>query len=171
MTGQGTMVIPLQNGVDSSESLSPIVGAQHIVGRVAMVSGSNVRPGVIHQTGKHHSIIFGELDGAVSARVCAFRNAAKGAGIDAVVPDDIQVARWNKFIGLTAMAGICSLMRQSLGPLRDDPEIVPLIQTSMQEIVDVGIACGVPLEPVMVDTGSTTSDHSPRKQLRPCWST
>src|SRR5262249_28786733 len=97
------------------------------------------------------NIIFGELNGDVSSRVGAFRDAAKAAGIDAVVPDDIQIARWNKFIGLAALAGICSLMRQPVGPIPDDPYIVPLIHTSMQEIVDVGKACGVRLEPEILD--------------------
>jgi 2-dehydropantoate 2-reductase len=151
MIGRNTMVIPLQNGVDASEVLSAIIGEEHILGGVAMVTGSIVRPGVVHQTGKHHSIIFGELNGEVSARVEAFRDAGKAAGIDAVVPESIQVARWNKFIGLAAMAGICCLMRQSVGPLRDDPDVAPLIQSCMREIVDVGIACSVPLEAALVD--------------------
>jgi 2-dehydropantoate 2-reductase len=151
MIRHDTMVIPLQNGVDSSESLSSLIGAEHVLGGVAMVTGSIVRPGVVRQTGKHHSIIFGELNGEVSSRVSAFRDAAKAAGIDAVVPDNIQIARWNKFIGLAALAGICSLMRQPLGPLREDPDIAPVIQTAMQEIVDVGIASGIPLGPTFLD--------------------
>ena len=151
MIGANTVVIPLQNGVDASERLSPILGERHVLGGVAMITGSIVNPGVVRQTGKHHSIIFGELDGQVSPRVEQIRDVCQKAGIDAVVPDDIQVARWNKFIGLAALAGICAITRQPLGPVRDDPDISPLIKTSMQEIVAVGVACGVRLGPAFVD--------------------
>lgn len=151
MIGADTVVIPLQNGVDASERLTLILDARGILGGVAMVTGSIVNPGVVSQTGKHHSIIFGELSGRASPRVDQIRDICQASGIDAVVPHDIQIARWNKFIGLTAMAGVCVVTRQSVGPVRDDPDIAPLIETAMREIVNVGIACGVRLGPEFVD--------------------
>lgn len=151
MIGPESIVIPLQNGIDASEALSPILGAEHVLGGIAMVTGSITAPGVVRQTGTHHSMIFGELDGRLSARVSRFQEVCEAAGIDAVIPEDIQVARWNKFIGLAAIAGLCAVARQPLGVVRDDPDIAPLIVASMQEVVDVGIACGVGLGPAFVD--------------------
>lgn len=116
MIGRDTVVIPLQNGVDASECLSPILGARHILGGVAMVVGSIVNPGVVRQTGKHHGIIFGELNGQASPRVDQIRDICKASGIESVVPDNIQVARWNKFIGLAAMAGVCAVTRHRSAP-------------------------------------------------------
>ena len=80
MIGPDTVVIPLQNGVDASERLVPILGARHVLGGVAMVTGSIVGPGVVRQTGKHHSISFGELDGQVSARSAGSRTPARPPG-------------------------------------------------------------------------------------------
>ena len=161
MIGPDTVVIPLQNGVDASERLVPILGARHVLGGVAMVTGSIVGPGVVRQTGKHHSISFGELDGQVSARVRRIQDACQAAGIDAVVPDDIQVARWNKFIGLVAITGMCAVARQPLGPLRDDPDIAPLIEAAMREALAVGVACGVRLGPAFVDNWITVMHGFP----------
>ena len=49
MIGAETVAIPLQNGVDASERLQPILGSEHVVGGVALVTGSIVAPGVIRQ--------------------------------------------------------------------------------------------------------------------------
>ncbi len=151
MIGAETVVIPLQNGVDASERLQPILGSEHVVGGVALVTGSIVAPGVIRQFGKHHRMTFGELDGRVTPRMEKVRDVCQGAGIDGVLSDKIQRARWEKFIVLVAASGLCALTRRPIGDLRDDPEIAPLIEDAMQEVVDVGRACGIHLPPDVLD--------------------
>ena len=106
LIGRETVVIPLQNGVDASERLAPILGAAHVLGGVALVSGSIVAPGVVRQTGTHHGIVLGELDGRVTPRAESIHAVCKAAGIDAVLSDNIERARWQKFIGLTAVSGL-----------------------------------------------------------------
>jgi 2-dehydropantoate 2-reductase len=147
LIGSETSVIPLQNGIDSSERLLPILGAAHVLGGVAVVTGSIVAPGVVRQTGKHHRMVFGELDSRITARAERIRTVCQDAGIEAVVSDDIQRARWEKFIALVAVSGLCALTRQPVGGLRDDPDIAPLLDDAMQEVIDVGRACGVRLGP------------------------
>ena len=151
MIGAETVVIPLQNGVDASERLQPILGSEHVVGGVALVTGSIVAPGVIRQFGKHHRMTFGELDGRVTPRMEKVRDVCQGAGIHGVLSDKIQRARWEKFIVLVAASGLCALTRRPIGDLRDDPEIAPLIEDAMQEVVDVGRACGIHLPPDVLD--------------------
>lgn len=143
LMGADTAVIPLQNGVDASERLLPILGAGHVLGGVAVVTGSIVAPGVVRQSGTHHRFMFGELDGRVTPRLEGIRDACKAAGIDAVLSDNIQRARWDKFIALVATSGLCALARRPIGDLRDDPDIAPLFEDAMQEVVAVGQACGV----------------------------
>ena len=109
-----------------------------MLGGVARVSGSIVASGVVRQTGTHHGIVFGELDGQITPRVKRIDDICRTAGINAVLSDDIQCARWEKFIGLVAISGLCTLTRWPIGDLRDDPDIAPLIDDAMQEVVDVG---------------------------------
>lgn len=151
LLGADTAVIPLQNGVDASERLIPILGAQHVMGGVAMVTGSIVAPGVVRQSGTHHSFIFSELNTQPTSRAERIRDYCRAAGIDAVLSENIAVARWDKFIGLVAVAGVCAVTRQPIGAVRDDPDIAPLLEASMREIVDVGRACGVRLDAAVVD--------------------
>jgi 2-dehydropantoate 2-reductase len=151
LIGAETVVIPLQNGIDASERLSPILGASHVLGGVARVSGSIVAPGVVRQTGTHHGIVFGELDGQITPRAKRIRDICRTAGIDAVLSDDIQRDRWEKFIGLVAISGLCALTRRPIGDLRDDPDIAPLIDNAMQEVVEVGRSCGMLFAPNVLD--------------------
>ena len=143
LIGSETAAIPLQNGIDASERLSPILGAAHVLGGVARVSGSIVAPGVVRQTGRHHGIVFGELNGQITPRVERIYDICRTAGIDAVLSDDIQRARWEKFIGLVAISGLCALTRRPIGELREEPDIAPLIDDAMHEVVDVGRSCGM----------------------------
>ena len=152
LIGSETSVIPLQNGIDASERLLPILGATHVLGGVAAVTGSIVAPGVIRQSGTHHRIIFGELDGRTTARVERIRDVCQASGIEAVLSSDILLARWQKFIGLVAASGLCALARRSVGDLRDDPDIASLFDDAMQEVIDVGQACGVRFAPNEIDT-------------------
>ena len=145
LMGPDTAVIPLQNGVDASEWLVRILGAAHVLGGVALITGSITAPGVVRQSGKHHRILFGELDWRVTRRCEAIRDACVSAGISAELSDDIQRARWEKFIFLVATSGVCAVSRLSIGPLRNDPDIVPLLEDAMKEAVAVGSACGVRL--------------------------
>jgi 2-dehydropantoate 2-reductase len=151
LIGTETAAIPLQNGIDASERLSPILGADHVLGGVARVSGSIVAPGVVRQTGTHHGIVFGELNGQITPRVERVYDICRTAGIDAVLSDDIQCARWEKFIGLVAISGLCALTRRPIGELRDDPDIAPLIDGAMQEVFDVGLSCGMQFAPSVLE--------------------
>ena len=156
LIGRETVVIPLQNGVDASERLAPILGAAHVLGGVALVSGSIVAPGVVRQTGTHHGIVLGELDGQVTPRAESIHAVCKAAGIDAVLSDNIERARWQKFIGLTAVSGLCALTRRPIGDVRHDPDLGPLLDDAMREVVDVGRACGVQHAPNVIQTVRAT---------------
>ena len=156
-----TAVVPLQNGVDASERLIPILGERHVLGGVAVVTGSIVAPGVVRQSGKHHRIVFGELDGNITPRVERIRETCRSAGIDAVASSDIQRERWEKLIILVAASGLCALTRRPIGDLRDDPDIAPLFEEAMQEVVDVGRACGVNFAPDVLDPWRTLLRNVP----------
>lgn len=152
LIGSGTAVIPLQNGVDASERLVPILGASHVLGGVAKVTGSIVAPGVIRQSGKHHGIVFGELDRQIRPRTERIRDVCQAAGIESELSSDIQVERWWKFVGLVAFSGLCALTRRPVGDLRDDPDLALLIDDAMREVIDVGRACGVQLASDTLET-------------------
>jgi 2-dehydropantoate 2-reductase len=63
LIGPGTAVIPLQNGIDAADRLIPILGREAVMGGVAQISASIIKPGMIRQVGTFMRMIFGEFDG------------------------------------------------------------------------------------------------------------
>jgi 2-dehydropantoate 2-reductase len=145
LVGPRTAVIPLQNGIDASERLTPILGAKSVMGGVAQISASIVEPGVIRQVGTFMRMVFGEFDGTRSARAEALLALCKSAGFDATLSEQIQTELWMKFILLATNASITALTRQPVGKLRDDPDIKPYFIAAYQEVIDVARARGVKL--------------------------
>jgi 2-dehydropantoate 2-reductase len=145
IVGPGTAVIPLQNGIDSSERLIPILGAGAVMGGVAQVSATIEGPGVIRQTGTFMKLIFGELAGGRGARGEAFLAMCRKAGFDADHSENILTDLWLKFILLATNSAITAATRSPIGKLRDDPDILALFAAASNEVVAVGKAKGIAL--------------------------
>lgn len=161
MIGPDTAVIPLQNGVDASDRLAPIIGKHAVMGGVANISATIAEPGVIRQTGTGMRIVFGELDGRASPRAEAFAAIARAAGIDVVLSPSILSELWMKFILLASNAGIMAVARLPVGKLRDDPDIAPWFATAYEEVAAVGRAAGVALPADAVERTLTFNRAAP----------
>jgi 2-dehydropantoate 2-reductase len=166
MVGKDSAVIPLQNGVDASERLAPILGKDAVMGGVANISATIAGPGVIRQTGTAMRLVFGELDGSKRARAGAFAALCAKAGIDGVASPAILTDLWMKFILLASNASIMALARLPVGKLRDDPDIAPWFTTAYQEVTAVGRAAGVALPADAVDKTLAFNRSAP-SQLMP----
>lgn len=162
LIGPDTRVITLQNGVDSYERVAPIIGAERVIPGVTYVVTVIDRPGVIKQASTFQSIICGTHDGRPDAKLSAFVDAAKAAGIDIKQSDDIQRDRWHKFIFLSATSGATAVTRSTMGPILKDPDMRALFRNIMSETLSVGRAKGVNIDPAYVDDRMAFSDaHVP----------
>lgn len=145
MVGKDTAVITLQNGIDAHERLVPILGQRAVMPGVANISAVIAGPGVIRQTGTVMRMVFGELDGARSARGQALAAACAKAGIDGVFSEAILTELWMKFILLASNAGMMALARLPIGNLRGDADIAPYFIAAYEEVVAIGRASGIAL--------------------------
>jgi 2-dehydropantoate 2-reductase len=145
LIGPTTAVIPLQNGIDASERLIPILGARAVMGGVAQISATIAEPGLIRQTGSFMRLVFGELEGGKSARGETFLGWCQKAGFDGHHSDRILTDLWMKFILLASNAALTAATRTPIGILRDDPDINPLFARAYAEVVAVGRAKGIAL--------------------------
>jgi 2-dehydropantoate 2-reductase len=161
LVGPNTRLITLQNGVDAVERLAPILGSDTVVGGIAYIATVIASPGVISQTSQFARLRCGRIDGRSDAHLAAFANAAAKAGIDIAVSDTINRHRWEKFVFLTALAGITASTRMPIGPLRRDPDTRALFHTLMREVVAVGRAAGVNLAEDFADQQLTFADTVP----------
>ena len=146
----GTGVVAFQNGVDATERLVPILGAQHVVGGVAAIGSVIERPGVIRHTGTMAGLQFGELGGGTSARLEALLKVCEAAGFDATIPGDIDKAIWGKFALLAPFSGLTAMTGRRIGPIREDAQLRAQLEAAVHEVVAVGAAKGVAINEAFV---------------------
>ncbi|MDP6644378.1 MAG: ketopantoate reductase family protein [Rhodospirillales bacterium] len=143
MLAENTAVISFQNGIESNALISKELGAKHAMTGSAYISSVISEPGVIRHFGNFAKLVFGENDNQPSNRTGAFLEACLESGIEAVIPDDIHAAVWDKFVTLTTMSGATAATRSSIGTILADPDMTRMYRVAMSEIVAVGRASGV----------------------------
>src|SRR5262249_35817445 len=122
LVGPHTRVIPLQNGIDSTERIAPILGTDNVVAGSAYIAAVLSAPGVVTHTSKFARIVCGRRDGVPDVILEAFADAAHLAGIDVTLSDAIDRERWQKFVFLIGLSGATATTRQPLGPILADPD-------------------------------------------------
>ena len=161
MLGPQTSVISLQNGVECDDVVAGIVGPDRLIGGVAHIASSIGRPGVIEHLGTMQRVTIGEPGGGLSRRVEALHEALSEAGIDAQISDDIRRTIWEKFVFLVGLSATTTLMRTTIGPVREDPARRAVLHDLMQEVVAVARAKGIDLPSDYADDRLAFADGLP----------
>jgi len=146
LIGPDTVVVTFQNGIDSVERLTAVVGREHVAGGVAHVQAAIDEPGVIRHTALD-LLIFGELDGTKSPRLQALHASCLSAGFDAKLTERIHDELWLKFVRLTSLSGMMAATRSALGVIRDDEDLWAMLQAAIMEAMAVAHAKGVQFPP------------------------
>jgi 2-dehydropantoate 2-reductase len=143
---RGALVVPLLNGVTAADELvAGGVPESRILGGLARISAVRTEPGVVERRSAFYSIVLGELSGGSSDRATALADALKSAGIDARASANMPVELWQKYVFIAALAAVCGLSRTSIGPVREAPGGLKLIERAVGEVVAVARARGVRL--------------------------
>ena len=145
LVGPDTVILSVQNGIDSAERIAEAVGSKPVVGGVAHVFSAIEGPGVIAQTAGPGRILFGELVGGPSPRTERLLQTFRRAGITAELSADIRVTLWEKFLFICGNGGVTALTRLPLGVIRACPETSSLLREVLQEVEEVARARGISL--------------------------
>jgi 2-dehydropantoate 2-reductase len=161
LVGPDTRVITLQNGVDSYERVSGILGKDQTVGGTAYIASVLGGPGVVRHTSKFATLRCGRIDGKPDAKLAAFAEAAKAANVDVQLQDDMNRERWQKFIFLSSLAGANCMTRQPLGKILADPDTRAFYRKLMTECLAVGQKSGAKVPNDWIDDRMTFSENAP----------
>lgn len=151
LVGPETTVLTLQNGVESHIRVAEVFGEGHAMPGAAYVESRIDSPGVVVQTGHVARIVFGEASGEASARVSRVREVMDAAGINVEVSPDVLGTLWSKFLFITAVAGLTSACRRTIGDLLGEPGYRGALVDAMREIEAVGRAKGIGLSDRVVE--------------------
>ena len=143
LVGPDTMVLSVQNGIDSPAHLARVVGPKAVLGAAAYVSAIIESPGVIAYSGGEGRLVVGELDGGASPRTAHLRATFERAGIQVVLHPAIRVALWEKFITICGLSGMTALLRLPAGAILACPASRALYQQALEEVETVARAHGI----------------------------
>ena len=144
LMGHETSVITLQNGVESHEQLGAVLGPSNILPGAYWASSHILSPGVIGED-VPAQISFGEIDDTDSLRSPDIRKVFRDAGIETEISLDPLQVLWEKFIVLSALAGITSAAQTRPKELLKYPDARAMFCNAMEESLAVGLAKGINL--------------------------
>lgn len=140
--GSGTMVLPILNGLKHVDALTAKFGASHVLGGLANVSAGLDAEGRVAHFMANQTIVFGEIEGALSERALALEALLQVPGIDVRASEAIMQDMWEKFVQLSTLAGITCLMRASIGDILAVPNGEQSIFRLFAECCAVATASG-----------------------------
>jgi 2-dehydropantoate 2-reductase len=142
--GADTMVLPVLNGMRHMDMLAERFGADHVVGCVLKVATILDDEGGIVQLTPLQDLAYGELDGAVTARIKVLHAFMQDAGFDARLSRSIRREMWEKWILLAALGGITCLMRGTIGEVEAAPDGAAFALRFLDEVVAIVRSVGEP---------------------------
>lgn len=132
-----TVVIPLLNGVENHLNLLKELPRNNVLAGLCKIVSKIEAPGVVRHHSYKPTIVFGELNNERTARVLNLDKVLKKAGIHSVVPADIYVEMWAKFLYISTVSALGALTRSSIGTMRSNPEIRAYMHAIADEIIAI----------------------------------
>jgi 2-dehydropantoate 2-reductase len=155
LVGPGTLVIPVQNGVEASGQLAASLGDAVLDGYSRVIAEA-VAPGVIRHVAVTPTIAFAPRVGAATAPDAAtlaeWREVFRGAGIAVEETPDVLRALWEKFMFVEPLGAVGAASRVAFGAMLAGAETRALLDACVREIMDIGRARGVSLDESSVDS-------------------
>jgi len=115
--GDGSVILPLLNGVRHIDALIARFGGAHVLGGVAAISVMLAPDGEIRHLNKMHRMLTGSLTVPPSPWLSALLPLLNASGIEFVLSENVEQAMWDKIVFLSTLAGATCLMRASIGDI------------------------------------------------------
>jgi 2-dehydropantoate 2-reductase len=145
-----TVILTLQNGVDTEDRLIARLKRDCVVGGVAFIYSKIAAPGVIDHY-KKGAVAIGELMGHKSPRVLAIAEIFKQAGIPCQLTDDVRKSKWEKMCWNCVFNPLTVIVDDKVAKTLEHPEMLRVIHQLVEEVAAVAAAVKVPLSPDMAE--------------------
>ncbi len=150
LVGSTTVVLPIQNGLGSTEVAAEVFGSDAhgndrvIVGVAGGFGASVSAPGAVHHEGME-LVRLGERRGPVTPRLERLAEVWRAAGFRVRTCDDADVLVWEKLVCNVCFSGTCALLDMTIGKAMDDVHAWSVASRCAAEAYDVARALGVAL--------------------------
>jgi 2-dehydropantoate 2-reductase len=143
--GPHTTVVPFLNGVAHMDVLNARFGTSAVLGGVVKVVTMVDDAGDIVRLAPLASMTIGEQDGHSSRRLAEIGQTLSGAGFDLSLSPDIITAMWRKWVFISTLGALTSLMRGAVGEVVAVPGGERLGPAILAEAAAVSAAAGHPI--------------------------
>ncbi len=115
----GGMILPLLNGISHLNELIEAFDEDVVIGGLCFIESTLDERGTIVHTSPVHQLVYGERTGERTSRIERLKSAFENSKADFVLSDHITQDMWHKYLFITVMSGITSLMESPIGPIRN----------------------------------------------------
>ena len=150
LIGDGTLILALQNGVESDELLAARFGPPRVIGAVVYVGATLERPGLVRHVAAG-TLVIGDRGAVGADRLERVRTALASTGLPVRINPDIERQRWHKLAWNASFNAVSALTLRSSQELLNTPAARDVIVGVMREVVAVANARGVTLGPADID--------------------
>jgi 2-dehydropantoate 2-reductase len=146
-----TILLTLQNGVDTEDRIRELLPKARVVGGVAYIYSKIAEPGVIEHY-KKGALAIGTWPGIVPPPdLPAIKGVFEGAGIMCRIEEDIRRTKWEKMCWNVVFNPLTVLINDRVSKALSHPELRGVIERIVEETVAVAKGEGVALAPDMAD--------------------
>lgn len=145
-----TVILTLQNGVDTEDRIAARFQRDCVVGGVAFIYSKIASPGIIDHY-KKGAVAIGEMMGHQTPRLLAIAELFKQAGIPCQLTDDVRRSKWEKMCWNCVFNPLTVMIDDRVAKALDHPEMLRVIHQIVEEVVSVAAAVKVPLAADMAE--------------------
>ncbi|WP_342505511.1 ketopantoate reductase family protein [Sporosarcina sp. FSL K6-2383] len=115
----GTTILPLLNGIAHIDQLIEAFGEDAVIGGLCFIETTLDEHGTILQKSPIHQLMFGERSGELTPRIERLKEVFNGANAAFELSTQITQEMWHKYLFITTLSGITSLMEAPIGPIME----------------------------------------------------
>nr|WP_326188668.1 ketopantoate reductase family protein [Exiguobacterium indicum] len=165
-----TYIIPLLNGMQHIRRLTEVFGEDRVLGGLCFIESTLDAEGRILQTSPSHRMLFGSRTGKPTARLekiaACFAKAKAPMKYSMHIMDDM----WQKYLFISTFAGVTTLFRSAIGPIRQESVgrqmILDVMAEAKQAMEEQGAVFNDDVEAVLLKQMHAMEDTMKSSMLR-----
>jgi 2-dehydropantoate 2-reductase len=159
LIGDDTLLVALQNGVESDELLAARFGPDRVIGAVVYVGATLEHPGFVRHVAAG-TLVIGDRGALGADRMERVRAVLASTGLPVRVTPDIERQRWHKLAWNASFNAVSALTLRSSQELLATPAARDLLVGVMREVVAVANARGVALGEADIEQLMTATEKA-----------
>ncbi|WP_110111912.1 2-dehydropantoate 2-reductase [Bacillus sp. CGMCC 1.16541] len=154
--GENTLIVPLLNGINHVKVLQEYFGEERVIGGLCFIETTLNEAGEVIQTSPIHELVFGEFSNEKTNRIQKLNDVFQGTKASFRLSTFISRDMWHKYLFITVLSGVTTLMRAPIGPIRETGHGKEMIEQVFNEVVEVMRVIGAPLAEDIVEKHMNT---------------